>query len=440
MMSIGAMIGESLWQLQNSVVRMGDGSWIAVQLDAPSFTAGQVLTGKVVASIMTPVVCDDVSVIVELEEATYWDSESSHVIHEGHGEHRHTRTVWTHATHQHRGVLFREVVRVAALPSLLPAGMWQYPFSYQIPPQVPGVLKFRKAQSSRDPNWGGRMLETRAEVNFALKAVLCCRGVFSNELRSSQEIVVNPLFDYAKMQPAHAAAAGAVVVCCCFNKGALTLNSACDKGAYQGGEVMKVMANVKNDSTVALRKMSSKLVRTVLISDGAGAAHRMVDVIARADYEGGASQERGASRRRRRRRRRRGPAIPPHPGPPRAARSARAVGGRARNAADAGVAVGLPPDHQRAARADQLRVRRQLRHPHGRGHLHQAARGDLHAGAAGVRLCRRLWRRRAAKRRGVCLSRSRAAGGGALLQLAVSYECMQCVAIWRSLCCCRALC
>jgi hypothetical protein len=289
MMSIGSMLGETMWQLSNSVVRMNDGSWIAVQLDAPSFTAGQVLTGKVVAAIMTPVVCDDVSVIVELEEATYWDAESSHVIHEGHGDHRHSRTIWTHTAHQHRGVLFREVVRVAALPSLLPAGMWQYPFSYQIPPQVPGVVKFRKAQGSRDPNWGGRMLETRAEVNFCLRAVLSCRGVFSNELRSSQEIVVDPLFDYAKMQPAHAAAAGAVVVCCCFNKGALTLNSACDKSAYQGGEVMKVCANVKNDSTVALRKLSSKLVRTVLISDGAGGATRMTDVIARADYEGGAS-------------------------------------------------------------------------------------------------------------------------------------------------------
>ena len=306
MLSIAALAGEAAWGLASEVVRLGDGSWIAVQLDAPAYHAGQVLSGKVIAAINSPVVCDDVSVVVQLEEATYWDAETSRTVwedapagHAGHAAHnshapgqapppRVSRVVWEHAARQYRGTLFREVVRVAALTSVLPPGMWQWPFSYAIPPGAPGVVKFRRSEEAGDPAWRamGRRKETRAEVSFSIAAVLQCRGVFSSQLRSSQEIVVNPFFDWSKMAPARASTAGAVVVCCCFNKGPVLLNSTCDKSAYQAGEVVQVSANIQNDSTYAFRRMTSKLIRTIVISDGAGGAHRIVDRICAASYEG----------------------------------------------------------------------------------------------------------------------------------------------------------
>lgn len=288
MLSIGALLGEASWAMSNQVLRLHDGSWVAVKTDANSYVAGQVITGQVIASIMNPVVCDNVSVIIELEENVYWEAESSHTYSEGTGEHRKTRTVWEHYVRSFLGTVFRDVVRVAALPSILPPGLWQYGFTYAIPPSVPGVVKFRRMEASGDPSWRqmGRQREVRAEVNFVLKAVLQQRGVFMNELRSAQELTVNPFFDWAKMQPARASAAGRVLTCCCIPRGSVILNSTHDKAAYQCGETMNASVHVQNDSSVAMRKMSSKLVRTVILSDATGATHRVTDVLCRADFPG----------------------------------------------------------------------------------------------------------------------------------------------------------
>ena len=294
-LSIAGLAGEVVWGLTNTVIRLGDGSWIAVQTDAPSYTAGQILTGKVVASIVNPVVCDDVSVLIELEEAVYWDEERSHTVTEGEPPHQRTRTVWHHDARQFRTALFREVIRVAALTAVLPPGMWQWPFSYAIPPSVPGVMKFRKFDDFSDPSWRshGRKKETRAEVSFLLKAQLQCRGVFSNDLRSSQELVVNPLFDWARMQPQTSSKAGQVLVCCCIPRGTVVLNVAADKAAYQMDEVMRITAVIENNSSSAVRRMVSKLKRVVILRDGAGHSRRLEDVICSASYEGVAPKSSG---------------------------------------------------------------------------------------------------------------------------------------------------
>lgn len=153
---------------------------------------------------------------------------------------------------------------------------------------MPGVVKFRRTEDPQDPHWRsmGRKKEYRAEVAFTMKAMLQCRGVFSNDLRSSQELVVNAAFDWNKMQPQKASTAGAVVVCCCLNKGNVVLNTSYDKAAYQAGETMHVTANIQNDSTVAVRAMVSKLQRIIMLRDGSGHSHRIVDTMCTARFEG----------------------------------------------------------------------------------------------------------------------------------------------------------
>ena len=296
MLSIAALAGEVAWGMANQVIRMGDGSWIAIQMDAPAFTAGSQMAGKVVASIVNPVVCDDVSVLIELEENVYWDAEWSTTVTEGEGEHRRSRTIWHHENRGFRGTLFRDVIRVAALgSSMLPPGLWQYPFIYNIPPGAPGVMKFRKLEDFRDPaaRQLGRQKETRAEVNFRVSAQLCARGVFSQALRSEQELVVNPLFDYSKMSPQKAAKTGNVLLCCCIPRGTVTLNTACDKAAYQAGETMRVTAQVQNASHSAVRRMVAKLKRAIALRDAAGHVLRMEDVLCQASFEGVAPQSAG---------------------------------------------------------------------------------------------------------------------------------------------------
>lgn len=94
----------------------------------PSYSAGQTITGKVVCSIVNPVVCDDVSVIVDYSESIYWDAESSRTVFEGEGERRTSRTIYEHEVRQYSSNLFREVIRVAAMTTVIPSGMWSYPF------------------------------------------------------------------------------------------------------------------------------------------------------------------------------------------------------------------------------------------------------------------------------------------------------------------------
>lgn len=57
--------------------QLGDGSFIAVQTDKPSYHAGEMMTGKIVAQINSPVVCDEVSLKVRLKEKVEWDDETS---------------------------------------------------------------------------------------------------------------------------------------------------------------------------------------------------------------------------------------------------------------------------------------------------------------------------------------------------------------------------
>ena len=88
------------------------------------------------------------------------------------------------------------------------------------------------------------------------------------------------------MSPQKAAKTGNVLLCCCIPRGTVTLNTACDKVAYQAGETMNVTANIQNDSTVAVRAMVSKLQRIIVLRDGSGHSHRIVDTMCTARFEG----------------------------------------------------------------------------------------------------------------------------------------------------------
>lgn len=79
---------------------------------------------------------------------------------------------------------------------VLQPGEWQYPFVYKIPEHVPGVVKFKKEENFQDPHYRHGKKETAASIVFSLKAVLESAGMFSRELKSRSEIVVNPYFNW----------------------------------------------------------------------------------------------------------------------------------------------------------------------------------------------------------------------------------------------------
>lgn len=208
--------------------------------------------------------------------------------------------------------LFKQTIKISDIDHTLPPGVWVYPFSIQIPPSVPGVTKHKRKVDSNDPAWrsAGRKCETKFESVFTVKAVLQTKGVFSKDLKSRQELVVNPFFDWSKMAPAKADKSGTVMLCCCIPRGMVHLTSTYDKAAFQAGEVgmpcrashtrlhcvvavhaftflvprasfhvavlavllqtMRVSATIKNESKSNVKEMISRLNRFITITDGHG--------------------------------------------------------------------------------------------------------------------------------------------------------------------------
>lgn len=73
-----AAAGEAAWAMASNLISMADGSTILVQLDKPSYNAGETMTGRVIAYVCSPVVCDEVAVKVRLKSKTEWDAEVAH--------------------------------------------------------------------------------------------------------------------------------------------------------------------------------------------------------------------------------------------------------------------------------------------------------------------------------------------------------------------------
>lgn len=288
MATIAAIAGEMAWQMASNLISMSDGSTILVQLDKASYNAGEVMSGRVIAYICSPTVCDQVAVKLRLKSKVEWDAEVAHTHYEGEGEQRRAITTYEHLEKKGKHTVFKDTVVVSHIDHMLPPGTYSYPFTYRIPDSVPGVSKFKRQQAASDPEWRkeGRMLEHKAQLVFTVKACLQTAGAFSKELKSRQEITVNPFFDWSRMQPTRASNSGQVIVCCCFNKGSVTLTTTHDKAAYQAGETALCQAVVQNNSTVNITNMVAKLTRSILMSDGKGANRSWYDVMATAVFAG----------------------------------------------------------------------------------------------------------------------------------------------------------
>jgi hypothetical protein len=171
---------------------------------------------------------------------------------------------------------------------MLAPGSYSYPFSYPLRAEVPGTAHFTRRVDADDPAWRsqGRQLVFSGEVVCKVKAFVDVSGVFSRDLRCVQEIVVNPAFNWAAMQPAHGEQSGQVLLLCCIPRGRVTLSAAFDRAAYTAGETAGIRAAINNESAQDVQKMSVKLVRTIVLKDAMGNRKEINDTMCRANYPG----------------------------------------------------------------------------------------------------------------------------------------------------------
>ena len=133
----------------SSVVRLNDGSYLSIQTDKPSYTAGELVTGRVRAHIFSPQPCTSIVIKVSGREYAQWDEERSETVWEGEGEQRKSRVIYHHTPHAAKQEIFTDLLIVSTIPHTLPPGVFDYPFSYPLRADLPGCVKVRMLSVSR---------------------------------------------------------------------------------------------------------------------------------------------------------------------------------------------------------------------------------------------------------------------------------------------------
>ena len=281
------MVGESIQKGINDAVRSTDGSWLAIETNKGSYYAGETIQGFVVAQLNSARAVDRVLVKVFAEEDVFFDIETSRTYSEGEGENRKTRTVYEHSEHAAREAILSDIVVASGIPHVLQAGMYKYPFAYNLSPNLPGCVRFNRERDASDPHWRGmgRRIRTRGSISYRLEALFDVQGTFSRDLTSSQTLTVNALLEAGRLAPQHAETVGKVNVCCCIDRGQVALAADFDKGAYAAGETARVHAVIKNDSKENVQKMEVKLVRNISLRS-MNRSQDISDVVASANYPG----------------------------------------------------------------------------------------------------------------------------------------------------------
>jgi len=153
---------------------------------------------------------------MSIKEKVSWDDEVTRIQHSGEGENRKTWTEYIHQRRFGKTTHLKELVCVSQISHVLQPGAYSYPFQYVLRADLPGTARFSRRVDAQDPQWrgSGRQLETHCELTFKVKAFVSVNDVFSRDIRSEQEIPLNPTFNWSSMNPAFGEKKGQVLFCC----------------------------------------------------------------------------------------------------------------------------------------------------------------------------------------------------------------------------------
>ena len=140
------------------------------------YYAGETITGKVIASLMSPRQAQQVVVKVSGKETVEWDDERTETVFEGEGEQRKSRTVHHHHERRAKHKLFKDLIIVSAVNHILPPGVWEYPFSYTLRRDAPGCVKYHSSTQSADPHWRQQGRQNHVKVLARARGVCCDRA------------------------------------------------------------------------------------------------------------------------------------------------------------------------------------------------------------------------------------------------------------------------
>ncbi len=142
---------------------------------------------------------------------------------------------------------------VVSAHGVVPVGQLSYPFSFQLPYNLPGVFY---------SNYGGAV----ARVAYKVKAVLRVLGLFKSNVKYTAPLNVQASPPNGGwVRPLLTDASSQVTVCCCCDKGVARLRASVDKDVYFPGESVQALVGVQNDSTKDIASIRVKLMQRLTL-------------------------------------------------------------------------------------------------------------------------------------------------------------------------------
>ncbi|KAJ0396770.1 hypothetical protein ATCC90586_008010 [Pythium insidiosum] len=214
---------------------------IAIAVDKPSYVAGEIVNGSIFVTVHEPIQCDAVVLKATGKEKVKWEQ------HDGEGMEEYER--------EHE--FFKQKIVITAVPHVLQPGSYTYPFTYQLPPSLPGVFAMERYSSMF-------IEDLNASIKYKFKATLDVGGYYAKDLKANCNIVVHEQLTQT-IRASEDSTTQSVNFLCCLNKGNCTLSVAMDKNVYFPGETAQIQCTVNNNSSVDITAMRARLFQDLTL-------------------------------------------------------------------------------------------------------------------------------------------------------------------------------
>jgi len=215
---------------------------IFVNLSRFSYIGGDIVQGSVHLSCIVPFSARGVVVKIKGYERASWEE-----THTKNQEGRPPETIID--THKEQTEFFCERIRVYPYEGLVQQGEYDFPFSYQLPPSLPGTY------CEKGGHWGNGT-GFLGEIIYFAKAKIDV--VFKHDLKSKVCFVVNEKFNNL-LQPSYGENSKTFLL----TSGRLTAKVWLDKNAYFPGNTVIARLEANNTSVKPTNRLNVKVVRSL---------------------------------------------------------------------------------------------------------------------------------------------------------------------------------
>lgn len=268
---IASAVGDVVDGVQQVATKLSGNNKVWMQTEKHSYCAGEMCAGSVNLSIAMPITTQGLFLKLEGFESTSFQTKRSVSKQNPDGTTTMVTEIDDHRAHR---MLIRHRVQIPGMPLVMIPGQYSFPFTFQIPPGLPGVYHNNDEKDN---------LPWQASVFYRLDAFVDGIG-FSSDMRFSQPLIINQAL-LGGIKASTALKTANAMFCCCINKGEIKMGATFDRNAYIPGEQANIVCAVDNQATVPVQAIRVKLMRKTILRAG-GKSITDIDVIFQHKYDG----------------------------------------------------------------------------------------------------------------------------------------------------------